>query len=236
MEAPYFCGTPVWKRNTNMLRHFPSYNEGYMIQIYYWRGSALILITKNVWVLLREYRSFRKDQQISTYYTNCIMVSPIYICMNIYIYMLSNIETYLANHYTVIGTLLVSTYYSLRCGNSNSRCRHGPFCIETERTFENNHQVCGFFAPQKREWTCERWSFTIFWDLHSTSVQHINHSVTGVEKNREFIPRKTQQSGIRHHHHPNCWSRPGWLVECFCFCPLFDEHCFPKNPISPSIQ
>ena len=22
-----------------------------------------------------------------------------------------------------------------------------------------------------------------------------------------------QQSGIRHHHHPNCWSRPVWLVE-----------------------
>ena len=22
-----------------------------------------------------------------------------------------------------------------------------------------------------------------------------------------------QQSGIRHHHHPNCWSRPDWLVE-----------------------
>ena len=82
-----------------------------MIQIYYWRGSALIHITENMWVLLRRYRSFRKDQQLSTYYTNCIMVSPIY--MYEYIYMLSNIEKYLANNYTVIGTLLVSTYYSL---------------------------------------------------------------------------------------------------------------------------
>ena len=108
-------------------------------------------------------------------------------------------------------------YFPLWCGNSN-------------------------ISRQKRKWTFERWSFTYLvveppickicasqigsfsqigmniknlWNHHPVRFYHRKWDLGSTLGQYYATIAFLQQSGIRHHHHPNCWSRPDWLVDRF---------------------